>query len=72
MFIFYGNMMTVFVNLSFLFVNHTSSFWILYRWPTKMSKMNEGKTAENGMLMISPNCRNYFGQFRKNVENLET
>ena len=36
-----------------------------------MSKMNEGKTAENGKLMISPNCRNYFGQLRKNVENLD-
>jgi hypothetical protein len=33
--------------------------------------MNKGKTAENGKLMISPNCRNYFGQLRKNVENLD-
>jgi hypothetical protein len=34
-----------------------------------MPKMKLGKTAENGKLSVTPNCRNWFGSLGQNAEN---
>ncbi len=52
-------------------IGSSSNLIGLIGWPTKMSKMKQGKTTENGKSLITPKCRNCFGELRKSVENLK-